>query len=136
MGERVYYHFNDLEEYHDGLWKIVRGPEREINVRNASELMKDTGSFREAMFSALTKWPKSCEYNLTADGVNKLAWLGHAGCCIAVGSPEENTRCAWHTLNLSEQNDADRAAESVLWEWERCRLESDVLPLFEAMGYA
>lgn len=136
MRERKYYHYNDLEEYHGGLWKIVRGEERENNVRDAAELMRDTDAFREAMMSALTLWPKSCEYNLSADGVNKLAYLGHAGCCLGVGSPEENTRCAWHTLTQEEQDAADAAAETVLRVWEQNQLNAEILPLFEAAGYA
>jgi hypothetical protein len=66
------------------------------------------------MMEALDTWPKSCDANLTAESVNRIAWLGHAGCCIATKSPEEATRVAWHTLDQSEQDEANRAAEEVL----------------------
>lgn len=115
--ERVFYHYKDLEEFQQGMWKIVRGDRRKKNIEAAAALMRDTGRFRDAMMSALTEWPKSCEHNLTAESVNKIAWLGHAGCCIATGSPEENTRVAWHTLSLHEQDEANASARFVLDEW-------------------
>ena len=136
MAERVYYHYKDLEEVEGGLWRIVRGEERERNVLNAGELMKDSGSFKEAMLRSLVEWPNSSLHNLSADGVNKLAYLGHAGCCVGVGSPEENTRCAWHTLTHDEQREADATAGEVLSIWENTYVNSNVLPLFRSLENA
>lgn len=117
--ERVYHHYEDLEEYHAGMWRIVRGKERQNNIEAAGDLMRCPDEFKEAMRQAITLWPKSCEANLTAEGVNRIAWLGHAGCCLAAGSPEENTRAGWHTLTVDEQNEANRVAGEILVEWEQ-----------------
>ena len=87
------------------------------NARKAADLMRDSQRFMAAMTRALAEWPRSCLHNLTADGVNKLAWLGHAGCCLGVGSPEENTRIGWHLLNQAEQDEANRVAQAVLDSW-------------------
>jgi hypothetical protein len=116
--ERIFYHYEELEEYHAGMWRIVRGEQRKRNIEAASDLMRCPDEFKEAMMSAIKAWPKSCEANLTADGLNKIAWLGHAGCCLSVGSAEENTRAAWHTLGPTEQDDANRVAAEVLAFWQ------------------
>lgn len=129
MPERVYFHHDDLEEVKAGLWAIVRGEERKRNIVDAAELMRDTGSFEEAMQRAVDEWPNSVQHNLTAEAVNRIAWLGQAGCCIAVGSPEENTRCAWHTLTNQEQDEANAAAERVLSRWIESHPDNE-LPLF------
>jgi hypothetical protein len=115
--KRVYHHYTKLEEFHAGMWSIVRGEDRQRNIEAAATLMRNPESFRRAMLRATKEWPRSCEHNLTADGANYLAWLGHAGCCIAVQSSEENTRCAWHTLTVTEQRLANEAAAEVLAQW-------------------
>ncbi len=135
MLERQYFHYSELEENEAGLWKIVRGEERSRNIVDAAELMRDAGTFEEMMQKAVDEWPKSVLHNLTAESVNRIAWLGHAGCCIALGSPEENTRCAWHTLTNDEQDAANAAAKRVLDRWEACQ-HMGSMPLFRELGYA
>ncbi len=117
MSERVYFHYEQLEEFQFGMWRIVRGEQRLRNARAAADLMRDSAGFLSAMRKALRDWPNSCAHNLTAEGVNKIAWLGHAGNCIGVNSPEENTRIGWHMLNAKEQAEANRVAQLVLDEW-------------------
>ncbi len=119
---RRFFHYRDLEEYKCGMWRIVHGEERARNARNAADLMRDRKKFCAAMLRALREWPNSCQHNLTAEDTNRLAFLGHAGWCIAVGSPEENTRIGWHLLNPQEQDCANDAAQEVLdlWIKENC----------------
>lgn len=114
MSDRVYHHYQDLEEFQSGMWRIVRGDKRKEFIALAAGLMQDPQGFRDAMAKAINVWPKSCDANLTAESVNRIAWLGHAGCCIATGSPEDCTRTAWHTLDRSEQDEANRVAGEIL----------------------
>lgn len=115
---RVYHHYESLEEYRDGMWRIAKGAERAEFIASAANLMRDGQRFGGAMMCALEEWPLSCEHNLTAENINRVAWLGHAGCCVAVRSPEECTRLGWHTLNQSEQDEANRIAGEVLAAWD------------------
>lgn len=132
LHKRIFYHYEDLEEYHAGMWRIVRGLERKNNIEAAADLMRCPDEFKEAMMQALTLWPKSCEANLTADSINRIAWLGHAGCCIATGSPEENTRAGWHTLTKDEMDEANRVAGEVLEHWLcRYKPQRDQLDLLD-----
>jgi hypothetical protein len=135
MLDRVYFHFEDLEEYREGMWRIVTGEQRKVNSAAAANLMRDSAAFERAMRSAVDEWPNSARHNLTSENSNRIAWLGHAGCCYAAGSPEENTRHGWHTLNMSEQAMANHTAELVLFDWceaNEIEFQPSLLRLMEA----
>jgi len=130
--ERVYFHHADLEECRDGMWKSVGGIRKQQNMQKAADLMRDVAAFEGAMIRAFEEWPNSCQHNLTAEDTNRLAWLGHAGCFLACGSPEENTRSGWHTLSLPEQDAANAAAQRALDMW--IEANSELPPLLKIMG--
>ena len=115
---RVYHHYERLEEFTAGMWKRPTGFERKGKIEAAADLMKCPDEFKLAMQQALELWPLSCEHNLTSLDSNRIAWLGHAGCCIATGSPEECTRVGWHTLTKEEQDAANEVAGEVLSMWD------------------
>lgn len=100
------------------MWRIVPAEERQAFVRIVADLMRNAPAFKTAMLRATHEWPYSCEHNLTCTSMNRIAWLGHAGCCIAHEAPEDLTRLAWHTLNTNEQDAANAAAAEVLADWE------------------
>lgn len=116
--KRVYYPFYLWEEYKSGMWRIMSSNERFNFAKQAAGLMSEPQTFKECMQKALADWPISCEMNLSARCMNRRAWLGHAGCCIGVGSPEEATREGWHMLTEEEQIEANRVADEVIAEWE------------------
>jgi len=116
--KRVFYPYHLWEEYKSGMWRICPTSEKDHFAEQSAALMRETSSFKESMQKALTDWPISCEKNLSARCMNRRAWLGHAGCCIATGSPEEATRQGWHYLTEEEQIDANRVADEVIAEWE------------------
>jgi hypothetical protein len=134
--KRIYRHYEELEEFHAGMWRIVRGEERKAFVLAAADLMRDSDAFKMAMRRALVDWMLSAEVALTAENVNRIAWLGHAGCCVETGSPEEATRCGWHTLDQAEQDEANRVAAEVLEEWEAMYVQPErvVIDLFTRAG--
>lgn len=114
---RVYHHYEKWEEIQAGMWRNVTPTERARLADEAACLMKNSALFLEAMQRATEEWTHSCEHHLTGT-FNRQAWVGHAGCCIAVGSPEDVTRQAWHTLTQDEQDQANRAADQAIAEWE------------------
>lgn len=129
---RQYFPHTELEECRDGMWKIVGGKVKAKNSQASADLMRNTSAFVSAMMRAFEEWPNSCLHNLTAEDTNRLAWLGHAGCFLAVGSPEENTRCGWHTLTVQEQDAANAAAQEALDAWIEANSEEP--PLLKIMG--
>lgn len=135
MVERIFHRYDHLEEFHAGMWRIVRGEARKTFIAAAADLMQQPSDFRDAMLRALTEWPTSCEANLTAESVNRLAWLGHAGCCIVTGSPEEATRVAWHTLDPDQQRVANNMADEVLQVYLRqIRMANNHPDLFDGLS--
>lgn len=130
--QRQYFPHTDLEECRDGMWRIVGGKAKLCNSLAAADLMRNAEAFTSAMMRAFEEWPNSCLHNLTAEDTNRLAWLGHAGCFLATGSPEENTRCGWHTLTPKEQDAANAAVQAVLDAWIEANLEEP--PLLRIMG--
>jgi hypothetical protein len=115
--KRVYYHYLQREEFDGGMWRVVAPEDRDGLTAAAADLMRDPGRFYSAMLRAQRLWPRSCEAALTADPINKRAWLGHAGCCVEVESPEDLTRAAWNTLGQSEQDAANAAADRAIEFW-------------------
>jgi hypothetical protein len=130
LNKRLYFHYEELEECHAGMWRITRGETRKECIARAAALMKDAPRFKAAMVEAIAAWPKSCAAAFTADAVNQIAWLGHAGCCIAAQSPEEATRAAWHTLTRPEQDEANKVAAEALLTWSRPAHLFEQLELF------
>jgi hypothetical protein len=110
-----------LEEFKPdgGMWSIPATLMRDEHARQAADLMADPGRFVDAMRRAVKEWPKSCESAFATPGLNLRAWLGHAGCYIATGSPEETTRAGWHQLDDGEQYAANAAADQVINEYRR-----------------
>lgn len=130
--KRIYHHYTRCEEFAAGMWRIVPVSERESFIDKSAALMRDPEAFRLAMFRAISEWPLSCEQNLTASSVNHQAWFGHAGCCIAHGSPEDLTRLAWHTLTQAEQDEANAMADLAIKKWrQQQELHSMAATLFE-----
>lgn len=134
---RIYHPYTDLEECANGggMWRAVHGDRRQWYITAAAQLMIDPDRFKAAMRQALRDWPHSCEANLTAQSNNQRAWLGHAGCYLAVGSPEECTRLGWHTLTDDQQWAANAAADEIIALWQRRHHgDQDQLDLFAAFG--
>lgn len=117
--KRIYHHCDVLEE--SSMWAKINGERADEFAEKAAELMKEPDVFKDAMRQALEKWPLSCEHNLSAKPLNRLAWLGHAGCFLATGSPEECTRAGWWRLDRDQQDEANRVADEVVKEWENAQ---------------
>lgn len=120
--KRIFHPYTKMEEYAAGMWRNVPAGERERYIHASARLMCDPPAFQAAMLRAVREWRYSCEANLTARMVNKRAWLGHAGCFLATGSPEDLTRLGWHTLTPTEQDAANAAADVAYAAWESLHL--------------
>jgi hypothetical protein len=115
---QVFYHYTELEEHPAGLWRITKPDERERYIDASYRLMRNPKRFLEAMLRAVKEWPKSMEASMTTPSLNQRAWMGHAGCCIAVGSPEDLTRLGWHRLTPKQQDKANAAADEAIEFWQ------------------
>lgn len=116
---RVHHPYTALEEYHPdgGMWSIPPATDRDFYIRETSDLMSNPTAFERAMLRAVEEWPRSVENALTNAAMNQRAWIGHAGCYLATGSPEETTRLGWHELDDAEQYAANAAADRAIAAW-------------------
>jgi hypothetical protein len=133
---RVHYPWFELEEYeHDGgMWATPPVLRRNLYIQATSDLMANPEAFCKAMRRVLKEWPKSAAVALTTPGLNHRAWIGHAGCYLATGSPEETTRLGWHELDDAEQWAANAAADTVIAEWRAANTtHADQMSLWEGL---
>lgn len=110
-----------LEEFRPagGMWSIPAALMRVEFIQRAADLMAHPPNFTAAMRQASEQWPRSFQNAFGTPGLNLRAWIGHAGCFVATGSPEETTRLGWHQLDHGEQYAANAAADTVAAEWRR-----------------
>lgn len=116
--KRIFHPYTKCEEYAAGMWRNVPVEERPGFIRASAALMMDPAAFEQAMLRAVREWRYSCEHNLTGGNINRRAWLGHAGCLLGTGSPENLTRLGWHTLTPIQQDAANAAADRAIAAWE------------------
>lgn len=129
---QIFHHFEKLEEHRAGMWRITTPTERDGLVDAAADLMRNRDAFRDAMFQAVREWPMSMEAAMTTPSLNQRAFMGHAGCCIAVGSPEDLTRLAWHSLRPDQQDEANAAADEAIALWRELYVAPASGRLFDA----
>ncbi len=122
--DQVFHHHSKWEEIPAGMWGTLPIEERTAATERAKALMIDVDRFSDAMTLATIRWPVSCEASLTNPNINQLAFMGHAGTCIAEGVPEDLTRAAWNTLNGQQQDLANDAAARVVRTWKEKRGET------------
>lgn len=115
---RVYHPYQDWEEHAFGLWRDVSGAERANLLTRAIAFTGDAALYGAAMLRIADEWPISCEHNLTCLGMNRLAWIGHAACCLETGAPEDVTREAWHHLTQPQRDAANAVADHAIAVWE------------------
>lgn len=116
--KRVFHHYLKCEEYNSNMWRVIPIQQRDAAVDQSRALMLDCSAFEAAMCRAVDEWPNSTEAALTASVMNHQAWMGHAGCAINHGAPEDLTRLAWRTLNQEQQDAANAAADRAIAYWE------------------
>jgi hypothetical protein len=67
-------------------------------------------AFSQALEHVITEWKHSCEHYLTNSAMNRIAWLGQAAACCAMGIPSSFRG----GFNLLTEAQADRANEIAL----------------------
>lgn len=104
------------EDWQSGLYSSGSDSERQAE---SADLLRDADRFREVAREMVREWPNAAQHNLGNMKSGHNAWVGQASCCYAHGATSTETRTAWGLLTNSEQMDANRAARTVIREWER-----------------
>ena len=125
--ERIYHPYWKWECYKSGMW---RKESKEYELSVIDKIINFTGDhelYGESMLKAVRLWKYSCENFLTNLSINRLAYIGHAGCCIEKGYPEYLVRKAWKSLNENQRYLANKKAEKAIKIWKQQKESMDTL---------
>lgn len=115
--KRVYHTWDKWECYPAGFYENQKSEMTDDQCREAyREFLADLPRFGAAMDRVLSEWPNSCEHYLTNDRMNRIAWLGQASACIAMGIPSR-FRSGYFLLTPEQQREADLLALKYLNRW-------------------
>ena len=116
--KRKYHPYLKWEDFQFGMWRKIKDKkEEEFFLKQAVDLTGDNKKYGEFMLLVAKEWKYSCEHNLTDPTLNKLAFIGHAACCLATGCPEYITRKAWWILSKEQRDLANNEAENAIKFW-------------------
>lgn len=107
------------EDLKAGMWRKVDSKLRADFLKKAVQFTGNHETYGSFMQKVVFEWPLASEHNLTDTSMNRLAWIGHAACCLAINCPEDITRQAWAHLSQKKQDLANQQAQNALNQWEQ-----------------
>lgn len=115
---RIFHTFDKWECAKAGFYesKPPKGMSAEQCKEAYRDLLADDDAFRAALERVITEWKHSCEHYLTNAAMNRIAWLGQASLCIALGIPSE-FRSGFTLLTEEQQRNAHQIALEALNKW-------------------
>lgn len=115
---RIFHTFDKWECAKAGFYesKPPKGMTAEKCKEAYRDLLADEVAFSAALDRVITEWKYSCEHYLTNAAMNRIAWLGQASLCIALGIPSE-FRSGFTLLTEEQQSKANQLALNALNKW-------------------
>lgn len=118
---RIYHNYKKWEDFQNGMFKVQDKSIEHTARMNALTLLSTPDDLFLAMSKVTEEWICATEVNLTNKSRNRRAWLGQSACCYAHGATEDTTKEAWRLLTEEERIEANRIADIVIKNWERCQ---------------
>lgn len=128
--KRVYRRYTEWECIAAGMYDSAActQTDRHVFMREYASFLADNDRFQAGIDEVFESWPVSCENFLTDNQINRIAWLGQASACIAVGLPCCFCGGFW-LLTYSQQHEANSLAHVNIRRWineyNRNRIESE-----------
>lgn len=114
---RVFHTFDKWECHKAGFYATTKDGMSKAECEEAMrDLLADIPRFKAALESVINEWKHSCEHYLTNGAMNRIAWLGQAATCYALGIPA-TYRGGFYLLTERQQKAADKAALAALNQW-------------------
>ena len=114
---RIYHTWDRWECYPAGFYDGQKTGKTDDECREEYRaFLSDIPRFGAALRRVVDEWPNSCEHYLTNESMNRIAWLGQASACIAMGLPSRY-RPGYFLLTKDQQQKADLRALECLNEW-------------------
>lgn len=114
---RIFHTYHDWECYKAGFYKTsIKGKTKQQCNEEYRDFLCDLGAFESALQGVTNEWVNSCEHYLTNSAMNRIAWLGQASACYAIGLPSE-FRSGWSLMSEEQQAAANELALKYLNKW-------------------
>lgn len=114
---RIFHTHDKWECYKAGFYNTtVEGRTKAECEAAYRDFLADSARFAATLERIITEWKHSCEHYLTNVAMNRIAWLGQAAACYALGIPS-TFRSGFHLLSEAEQQAANEVALTYLNRW-------------------
>jgi len=117
---RIYHTWDKWECYPAGFYESKSSTNPDATKDELEEMysqfLSDEARFRAALERVITEWKFSCEHYLSNENMNRIAWLGQASACLALGIPSDY-RGGFHKMSQELQDKADAIALEYLNKW-------------------
>ncbi len=114
---RIFHRHDKWECYAAGFYNSTKGGMTKAECEEAYRaFLADPDQFSASLEHVITEWKHSCEHYLTNVAMNRIAWLGQAGACYALGVPAV-FRSGFNLLTEQQQQDANKVALEYLNRW-------------------
>jgi ParB-like chromosome segregation protein Spo0J len=114
---RIFHTWDKWECHKSGFYEpTLNGLTKEQCERMYEAFLTSEEAFSAALERVITEWKNSCEHYLTNGAMNRIAWLGQAAACIAMGIPS-SFRGGFNLLNSEQQDKANGVALRYLNKW-------------------
>lgn len=114
---RIFHTHDKWECFKAGFYSSTKeGMNKEQCEEAYRDFLSDEKKFKKALREVINNWKYSCEHYLTNNSMNRIAWLGQAALCIALGIPSV-FRSGFNLLTEDQQIKANNIALEYLNKW-------------------
>ena len=114
---RVFHTYDKWECYKAGFYSpTLNGLTKEECERMYESFLSSEEAFSQALEHVISEWKHSCEHYLTNAAMNRIAWLGQAAACYAMGIPS-SFRGGFNLLGEEARERANQVALRYLNKW-------------------
>jgi ParB-like chromosome segregation protein Spo0J len=115
--DRIFHTYDKWECFKAGFYNTGKDGMTKAECEEAyRKFLSDTPAFSAALERVISEWKHSCEHYLTNAAMNRIAWLGQASACYALGIPS-TFRGGFNLLTKEQQGEANETALKYLNEW-------------------
>lgn len=119
MISQIWHPFDLWEDYKAGFYDNIGGKNKDELINKSVEMFSNNELTKTFMEKVTDEWVYSCEHNLSNMSINRIAYIGHAACCIYGGVPSTLTMQAFSLVSKSNRDIADKLAQEVINKWEQ-----------------
>jgi len=114
---RIFHTYEKWECYKAGFYNGFKDGMKKEECEEAYRVfLSDTQRFADTLEKVIVEWKHSCEHYLTNGAMNRIAWLGQAAACYAMGIPSA-FRSGFSLLTEEQQAAANEVALVYLNKW-------------------